>query len=203
MFKIICVTARELSRENFFAQTEKICAGGIDRLILREKDMSDMGYENLAARVMEICGKYNTSLSLHSRLKSARDLGVNSVHLSYNAFMGEDTRDFDTVGVSVHSAGEATAAADNCPSYIIAGHIFATDCKRGVPPRGTDFLADIVRSVSNFNIPVYAIGGVTPENAALCAEAGAAGVCIMSGLMQSEEPGELIKRIRDRLDDSL
>ena len=66
-------------------------------------------------------------------------------------------------------------------SYITAGHIFATDCKKGLPPRGLGFLKDICRRV---DIPVYAIGGITEENMVSALEAGAEGVCIMSGLMK-------------------
>lgn len=42
-------------------------------------------------------------------------------------------------------------------SYLTAGHIYATDCKRGLPPRGLGFLKEVCREVS---IPVYGIGGI-------------------------------------------
>ena len=65
-------------------------------------------------------------------------------------------------------------------SYVTGGHIFATDCKKGVPPRGLDFLKAVCSSV---NIPVYAIGGINGDNINSVLNAGASGACIMSGLM--------------------
>ena len=68
-------------------------------------------------------------------------------------------------------------------TYITAGHIYTTDCKKGLPPRGTDFLQDVCRAV---NIPVYAIGGIKPDKTQLAEiqECGASGGCIMSGMMK-------------------
>lgn len=67
--------------------------------------------------------------------------------------------------------------------YVIAGHIFSTDCKKGVPPRGLAFLREVTNSVS---IPVYAIGGITVENSGEVFAAGAAGVCMMSQWMAGD-----------------
>ena len=42
-------------------------------------------------------------------------------------------------------------------TYVTAGHIFTTDCKKGLPPRGLDFLKNVCDAVT---IPVYGIGGI-------------------------------------------
>lgn len=65
--------------------------------------------------------------------------------------------------------------------FLIAGHIFQTDCKKDLAPRGVKFLTEIV---SNVEIPVYAIGGINPQNEHLIYECGANGICIMSGYMK-------------------
>lgn len=83
--------------------------------------------------------------------------------------------------MSVHSVEQAVRAQQLGADFLIAGHIFPTDCKPGLPPRGLEFLGQVCRAVT---IPVYAIGGITPENAPLAVKAGAAGVCIMSGAMK-------------------
>lgn len=41
------------------------------------------------------------------------------------------------LGTSVHSLEEAREAQTLGADYLTAGHIYATDCKRGLPPRGT------------------------------------------------------------------
>jgi len=71
-------------------------------------------------------------------------------------------------------------------AYLIAGHIFQTDCKKEVPPRGLDFLKQVCESVS---IPVFAIGGITQFNVNDALKAGTDGICVMSHLMTCENPG--------------
>lgn len=61
------------------------------------------------------------------------------------------------------------------------GHIFATQCKPGLPPRGLALLKEVC---THSPIPVYAIGGITLANLPQVLEAGAAGGCMMSGFMK-------------------
>ena len=90
---------------------------------------------------------------------------------------------FSAIGASVHSVDEAQRAQVLGATYLTAGHIFTTDCKKGLPPRGLQFLQEVCQSVS---IPVYAIGGITldPQKIETVLSCGASRVCIMSGMMQ-------------------
>ena len=86
------------------------------------------------------------------------------------------------IGTSTHSPAEALEAQQLGATYVTAGHIYTTDCKKGLPPRGLDFLQNVCNAVT---IPVYAIGGIK-LNAGQINEVkscGASGVCIMSGMM--------------------
>ena len=58
-----------------------------------------------------------------------------------------------------------------------------------VDPRGLSFLSSVCSCV---NIPVFAIGGISPENAQEVINIGADGICIMSGLMNCKNPREFI-----------
>lgn len=178
--KIVCVTNRALCA-NLAEQVERVCQAGIKRIILREKDLAEEEYTALAKRILEVCEGNSAELIIHNFPNAARALGVRQIHLPFHLLTKELTAEFNTVGCSVHSVEEAKAAEKMGCSYITAGHIFATDCKKGVPPRGLEFLNAVCRSA---NIPVYAIGGISPENMPLALKAGAAGVCIMSALMR-------------------
>jgi thiamine-phosphate pyrophosphorylase len=90
-------------------------------------------------------------------------------------------REFDTAGTSVHSTEQLRQAESLGADSVTAGHIFATNCKKGLPPKGTAFLSEICRQTT---LPVYAIGGISTEKLPLIAEAGAAGACIMSEAMR-------------------
>ena len=64
-------------------------------------------------------------------------------------------------------------------------------------PRGLDFLKKTCAAVG---IPVYAIGGVCSGNYSLVRSAGAAGACVMSGLMTCTDPEEYLERFRKESD---
>lgn len=88
---------------------------------------------------------------------------------------------FNILGSSVHSIEEAKEAESLGATYVTAGHIFQTDCKKDLAPRGINFLEDVVQSVS---IPVYAIGGIHSDNLSKIVSTNAAGACMMSDYMK-------------------
>ena len=105
----------------------------------------------------------------------------------------EDRRKFKVLGASCHSIDDAVRAENLGCTYIIAGHIFDTDCKKGLPGRGLDFLKNVCQRVK---IPVYAIGGIRSENIKAVKNAGAKGVCVMSGVMMCEDVEEYLGEFR-------
>lgn len=199
MFKLLSVTARTLCKEDFLARVDAICAAGIDGIILREKDLSEVSYRSLASDVLQICRDRETPCALHTYPAAAQQLHAKALHLPLQAFLslGEaEKRAFPTIGVSCHSLDDVIAAQDGGCSYVTLGHIFATDCKRGLPGRGLDFLTDVCRHAS---VPVYAIGGIDKDNIARVRDAGASGACIMSGLMACPNPAAYLEELHHAL----
>ena len=101
------------------------------------------------------------------------------------------------VGQSIHSWVRAKSAAREGADYVIAGTIFASQSHPDMEPAGLDFLREVCAAVS---IPVLAIGGVTPENAGNCLQAGAAGVAVLSPIMRADDPKTVAQAYRTALD---
>lgn len=194
--KMLAVTNRHLSERPFLEQIERLAQSDIAGIILREKDMSEADYEMLAHDVLAICARYRKPCTLHTFVDVARRLNCPRIHLPLPLLMEYAAGDgelasasgsgtakcgrlagFTTIGTSIHAV-EEVAVAERCgATYLTAGHIYATDCKRGLPPRGLDFLREVVATAT---VPVYAIGGITRANSAEVLAAGATGGCIMS-----------------------
>lgn len=170
----------------------EIAAVGPAGIILREKDLSREEYKALAEAVLKICKEYQVPCILHSFPEVAQELDCHALHLPLpilrRVSMGDKTG-FTHLGASCHSVEEALEAEKLGCTYIIAGHIFDTDCKKDLPGRGMDFLESVCESVS---IPVYAIGGIDASNVDRVLEAGAKGACVMSGAMCCENVGEYL-----------
>ena len=187
MSDIVVVTNRSLCQEDFFVRIEKIAEAHPRAIILREKDLSEQEYKIMAKKVLEICTENGTECILHSYAAVAEELQAKALHLPMHILRDlsrEEKAFYATLGASCHSVEEAVEAQKLGCTYITAGHIFDTDCKKGLPGRGLSFLGKVCEAVT---IPVYAIGGISPENVSRVRENGAAGACVMSGAMVCPE----------------
>lgn len=192
MSDLICITNRKLCSNNFSGQIEMIASAHPKAIVLREKDLSEKEYEQLARQVMQICQKHGTQCILHSFSNVAIALGAEAVHMPLpllQKMTPQEKSHFQIIGASCHSLEEAKEAQDLGCTYITAGHIFLTDCKKGLPGRGLPFLEEICKAV---RIPVYAIGGISSQNIESVRKTGAAGACIMSGFMRCKTVEEIM-----------
>lgn len=184
--KLYCVTNRKLCSVPFLYQFEAIASSGADGMILREKDLTLRKYSQLAYKCQNICKQYQVPLILNTYLETALLLHLPvQLSISQLSALPYDTLTEISFGVSVHSVEEAIFAQEKGAKWIIAGHIFSTDCKKGIPPRGLVFLQNIC---SNVAIPVFAIGGIRKDSISAIKKTGAAGCCVMSEWMQTKTP---------------
>lgn len=157
-------------------------------ILLREKDLAKEQYEELARQVLDITKKHNKKCILHFYPEVAERLKHPHLHLPlpvWEQMPVERQRELRhhvlRIGTSVHSLEQLHKALSLNADYVIAGHIFPTDCKKDLAPRGLDFLREICKEST---VPVYGIGGITDAREELVLQQGAAGICRMSGAMR-------------------
>ena len=198
MSDILCITNRKLCKENFLNRIEQIAVQHPGAIILREKDLSEEEYGNLAKEVVQICKVYKVPCILHSFTKMAVKLHVPAIHMPLpllREMTQKEKEHFEIIGASCHSVEDAIEAQKSGCTYITAGHIFLTDCKKGLPGRGLSFLKDVCDAVQ---IPVYAIGGINASNIDAIRQAGAAGACVMSGLMACMDVKKTMQELNNK-----
>lgn len=189
---VICVTHRLLCPDDFLERLDRIAAQHPYSIVLREKDLSESEYEALARDCLRICQKHAVPLNLNSQIAVARRIGCDGIHLPFHLLLQHKNEldDFSRVGVSLHSPEEAAQLADTPATYVQAGHVFPTDCKAGVPPRGLPFLRAVCQAT---DLPVFGIGGINAERYPAVLQTGAAGACIMSGLMTCSDVAQTMQ----------
>ena len=176
----------------FSAYEKKIILKNFDivALTLREKDLDKNEYLKLIEKIYPICQKYKINLILHQNYDLNLDdkYNIEGIHLSYSIFKSlnqnikaELIKKYKRIGVSIHSLDEAKEVESLGASYVVAGHIFETDCKKGLEPRGLKFIKDLSSALS---IPIFAIGGIDEKNSLSVINNGAFSICIMSTLMK-------------------
>jgi thiamine-phosphate pyrophosphorylase len=150
-------------------------------VILREKDLPRDERRALARALLERLDPVDGALIVASDAALAREVGAAGVHLA--AADPWPAADGLRVGVSCHSAADVEAARRRGAAYATLSPIFPTASKPGYGP------ALGVAALGGHGLPVYALGGIGPGNAAACVAAGAAGVAVMGAVM--DDPGSV------------
>lgn len=114
---------------------------------------------------------------------------------SFSAARGAEflRANFKKLVTSCHSEAEAREALELGASAICLSHIFATDCKAGLAPKGLN----LIRAVRGFyDGEIYALGGITPRNFASVLRAGANRIAVMSSAMAARDASDFIRKFK-------
>lgn len=152
-------------------------SGGATWFLLRAKGAPDEVREKLALELL--AALEGATLSLHGDPEMAKRLGL-GLHLP-SAELGRPVGDSPSpVGGSCHCAKELRQAAAAGYDYCFLSPVFAPLSKEGAaPPLGVEGFGQLAGGAG---LPVYALGGITPESVPALAAAGASGVAAIGGI---------------------
>jgi thiamine-phosphate pyrophosphorylase len=179
-------------------------AAGVDLVQLREKDLSARALEELALKAMAVLAGSQTRLLINSRTDVALACGAHGVHLPANDLAASDARAIfaqagvseRVIGVSTHSAAAVASAEAHGADFAVFGPVFE---KSGSMNReGLEQLRQICHRAEAAQppMPVFALGGITLENAPRCVAAGAAGIAAIRLFQENEVPA-IVKKLRE------
>ena len=164
---------------------------GIRWVHLRDHDASSEAFLNAArsmvARLRAADEGVTVTVNSHADVAVELDLGV---HLGWRGPTVAEARDRlgpeALIGYSAHEHVEAEGDRTQGVDYYFFSPVFPTSSKPDQPPTGIGPLRAFCQTAAP--IPVYALGGITPERVSVCREAGARGVAVLSGIMDVDTP---------------
>ena len=195
------VTQQTLSADRSTVEiSEAAIEGGVDAIQLREKEMDARSRYELGQELRELTDEAGVDLIINDRIDLARAIDADGVHLGQSdlpiSVAREQLGDDAIIGASVSTVSEARLAAITGADYLGVGAIYGTTSKPEAPTAddglGLDTLADIIQTVK---IPVVAIGGITPANAAEPIAAGATAVAVISAITAAEDPADAAREL--------
>lgn len=158
-------------------------SGEADRLLLRCKALAPQAQREAARRLAQACREGGTKLLIHSDLDLAREVGAWGLHLPSDAPSPPKLPGLHR-SRSCHTEPALARAQAEGFDFALYSPIFAPLSKQDArPPLGLDALT---RACARFSIPIFALGGVTRDNADACLAAGAAGVASISAFFQGD-----------------
>ncbi|MGA2667453.1 MAG: thiamine phosphate synthase [Ignavibacteria bacterium] len=165
---------------------EVCCKSGVKAFQLRDKDMTAGDLLKLAQALKKITKKYTANLIINDRLDIALSSKADGLHSPENGISSKDVKRIDNkllLGRSVHLREAAIDAGRSGFDYIIFGPVYRTSSKiKFGKPQGLKKLKEVCKAV---DIPVFAIGGITPARAKKCIEHGAHGTAVISAVTRS------------------
>ena len=180
---------------------EQALDGGVKAVQLREKDLSGRDLFWLAEKTCKLCQAYHAALFINDRVDVALAVNAAGVQLSKASLPVVTTRALlgpqKIIGVSTHSLQEAKEAEQNGADFVLFGPVYFTASKAVYgSPQGLPALKTIV---DNISLPVYAIGGIKPENIEPTKNIGVRGVALISAIVSAESPKEAAVKILRQL----
>ena len=165
-------------------------------LQVRLKEVEDSALIQMAIAMVELCHRYGTLVLINDRPDLVAPCGADGAHigqddmdyLSSRELLGPDA----IIGVTCHNSTDlAFEAADIGADYVAFGAFFETGTKEAkfrAQPEILQWWQDMIEA------PCVAIGGITPENGAALAEAGADFLAVSSGVWNYKDgPAAAVK----------
>lgn len=178
-----------------------ILEGGAAFLQLRCKGMETRSFVACAHAVQALCAAHGAKLIVNDRADIALLVQAAGVHLGQNDLPPVVVRPWlgikPIIGFSTHNVTQARVAAElGVVDYIGVGPIFPTTSKENPDPVvGLEGLREIRRAV---NLPIVAIGGITPETMEQVLAAGADAVAMIGALARSSNATATVRELLQR-----
>jgi thiamine-phosphate pyrophosphorylase len=156
---------------------------------VREKALPARALVALCRRLLPLCRRHRTALLVNDRCDVALSAELDGVHLAQSSIRAADARALlgpdALIGVSCHDLPEVDAVL-GVADYVALGPIHPPTSKRStLPPLGPPAL----RLAAARGMPLYAIGGINPTNAAEVRAGGARGIAVIGWGLGADEPG--------------
>ncbi len=163
-------------------------AGGVDALLVREKQMDSARLLAFASRLRELTGNYGAKLIIHTQADVARAIGADGVHLASSDLAEVPTvRDWlespgMTISTSCHNEIELGFSQRFGADYAFLAPVFPTQSHPGKPHLGIEKFREMAEGTS---LPVIALGGINEDNRQ---QLSGFGVAVISAILDADDP---------------
>lgn len=164
---------------------------GVRFVQLRVKDRPAAELRRQVREARDLCARFGALLVVNDHWQLALEEGCGFVHLGQGDLEGADLpairRAGIRLGVSTHDEAELDRALATRPDYVALGPIYPTVLKE-MPwaPQGLERIGAWKARIGD--LPLVAIGGLTPERARAVLAAGADSAAVVTDVLRHPEP---------------
>ena len=176
--------------------------GGCKWIQLRMKDASDDEVRQAAAEIQPMCKEHEAVFLLDDRVELAKELHADGVHLGKNDMPIDEARrilgEEYIIGGTANTFEDIQRIASQGADYIGCGPFrFTTTKKNLAPVLGIEGYRDIIAKMRNagINIPMVAIGGITPDDIDEILATGVQGIAVSGTVLNADDPVAMMKSL--------
>ena len=186
---LYAITPETADTAHLLTQVEAALAGGAAAVQYRDKSGDVARRHGQASELLELCQQFGVPLIINDDLRLADLCGADGVHLGRDdgsvakarVILGPDK----FVGASCYQSLElARAAQAEGANYVAFGSFYPSSTK---PQAQRAELALLHAARSAIQVPIVAIGGITPTNAPALLDAGADSLAVLSALFNAPD----------------
>ena len=203
-FRLYLITDRQQTGSRPLAEVvRRALEGGVRAVQLREKDLSGASLYRLAAELRCVTSDFGARLIINDRPDIALAVGADGVHIGVSSLPVAAVRrllgEGKYIGYSAHGIDEALRAQTDGADFVTFGPLYPTPSKAAYgEPCGVKKMAE---AASALDIPVIALGGISPANITEALSANVHGVAVISAVLAAADPrvaaSSLLKKIEE------
>lgn len=202
-YRLCLITDPAYLPEDRFEETIRaVLEGGGDMIQYRNLSASLEQRLAEARTLRRLTQEKGAALIINTDLELARAVRADGVQLGKRSLSIPEARKqlgkYFFIGASVHTAGEIGEAQALGADFLLLSPLFPPGSKTG--DREALGPGKFARLCASAVLPVFALGGITPENAPLALQSGAHGLAVVSGILGARSVSKAARKLRDSLD---
>lgn len=197
-FNLYLITGRgETLGRNLEFVVEEALRGGVRAVQLRDKGATSKELYETAYELRRLTARYGAKLLINDRVDVALAVEADGVHIGADSLpiykvrklLGEKR----LIGVSCHNQVQAITAQEMGADFVTFGPVYYTASKA---PYGDPVGVERLRAVTEIlQIPVFALGGIKPENCPEVVSCGVRGVALISAVLSAPQPRDAAREL--------
>lgn len=186
---LYAITRETDASARLLSEVEAALKGGAAAVQYRDKSGDVARQHEQASELLDLCRRYRAPLIINDSLRLADLVGADGVHLGDGDGSAHEARIVlgadKIIGVSCYQSLDLALAAQAAGAdYVAFGSFFVSITKPAAPRAEITLLQHASRVLQ---LPIVAIGGITPDNAEALIEAGADAIAVINALFESPD----------------
>ena len=201
MFSKLQYISQGKTSEEQLKNIQEALAAGCDWIQLRFKNSEVKQLIELAREVKILCALHNATFILNDNVEIAKEINADGVHLGLTDMQISDARKIlgnKIIGGTANTIEDVLTRIEEKCDYIGLGPFrFTTTKEKLSPVLGIEGYKKIMRKLyeKEISLPVFAIGGIVPENVPAILETGIYGIAVSGVITNHENKKELISQL--------